>query len=200
VINGETETGVTTFKLQQDIDTGNILLQDRLPIGPAETAGDVHDHMKEIGARLLVRTIEGLAAGTLKEVPQIQPIREPGLSGPSVIDPSTLKHAPKIFTETCRIDWTKSTTEIYNLIRGLSPFPAAFTYLDGKLLKIYHSIPFIEPHPALPPGHVDTDQKSYLRFSTADGYIRATEVQMEGKKKMKIEDFLRGYKPRAREI
>jgi len=199
VINGETETGVTTFKLQQDIDTGNILLQDRFPIGPAETAGDVHDRMKEIGARLLVRTIEGLAAGTLKEIPQVAPIREPGLPGPTIIDPSPLKHAPKISTETGHIDWTKPTTEIYNLIRGLSPFPGAFTHLDGKLLKIYHSTPVIEPHPAVPPGQMDTDQKSYLRFSTADGFIRVTELQLEGKKKMKIEDFLRGYKPRQQE-
>ena len=185
VINGETETGVTTFKLQQDIDTGNILLQDRFPIGPTETAGDVHDRMKEIGARLLVRTIEGLAANNLTATPQE--------------NPADLRHAPKIFTETAHIDWTKPTTEIYNLIRGLSPFPTAFTQLDGKLLKIYQSIPAIEPHPALPPGHVDTDQKSYLQFATADGFIRVIELQLEGKKKMKIEDFLRGYKLRPRE-
>src|ERR1700744_5493436 len=95
VINGEKETGVTTFKLQQDIDTGNILLQDRFPIGEAETAGEIHDRMKEIGARLLVRTIEGLAAGALQSVPQQ--------------NPPDLKHAPKIFTETCRIDWKRST-------------------------------------------------------------------------------------------
>jgi methionyl-tRNA formyltransferase len=185
VINGETETGVTTFKLQQDIDTGNILLQDRFPIGPTETAGDVHDLMKEIGARLLVRTIEGLAANNLTAIPQE--------------NPANLKHAPKIFTETGHIDWTKPTTEIYNLIRGLSPFPTAFTHLDGKLLKIYQSIPALEPHPTLPPGQVDTDQKSYLQFATADGYIRVTEIQLEGKKKMKVEDFLRGYKLRPRE-
>jgi methionyl-tRNA formyltransferase len=199
VINGETETGVTTFRLQQDIDTGNILLQDRLPIGPAETAGDVHDRMKEIGAQLLVRTIEGLAAGSLKEIPQVAPIRAPALPGQTIIDSSPLRHAPKIFTETGRIDWTKPTTEIYNLIRGLSPFPAAFTELDGKLLKIYHAEketipPAISPHPALPPGQVDTDKKSYLQFATADGFIRVTELQLEGKKKMKTEDFLRGYK------
>ena len=195
VINGETETGVTTFKLQQDIDTGNILLQDRFPIGPAETAGEVHDRMKEIGARLLVRTIAGLAAGNLTATPQE--------------NPANLRHAPKIFTETGRIDWTNPTTEIYNLIRGLSPFPAAFTDLDGKLLKIYRAeketttpgtpaAPAIPAIPALSPGQMDTDQKSYLRFATPDGYIRVTELQLEGKKKMKIEDFLRGYKPPSR--
>jgi methionyl-tRNA formyltransferase len=189
VINGETETGVTTFKLQHDIDTGSILLQDRFPIGPAETAGEVHDRMKEIGARLLVRTIEGLVANTLTPISQE--------------NPAGLRHAPKIFTETCHIDWTKPTDDIYNLIRGLSPFPAAFTHLDGKLLKIYHSEKeIIAPATVAPPasapatpGTSQTDQKTYLRFATADGYIRVTELQLEGKKKMKIEDFLRGYKP-----
>jgi len=193
VINGEKETGVTTFKLQQDIDTGNILLQESFPIGEKETAGEVHDKMKEIGARLVVRTIEGLAAGTLTEQPQ-----------PSNIE---LKHAPKIFTDTCRIDWTQPVENIYNLIRGLSPFPAAFTQLDGKLLKIYHAEKEITPpsHPPGPspqpagtpshsPGGWDTDKKTYLRFAAADGYIHATEVQLEGKKKMPVQDFLRGYK------
>src|SRR5579872_1942684 len=115
VINGEKETGVTTFQLQHDIDTGDILLQERFPIGESETAGEVHDRMKEIGAGLLVRTIDELVAGTLKETPQA--------------NPTNLHHAPKISTETCRIDWTKPTAEIYNLIRGLSPFPTAFTEL-----------------------------------------------------------------------
>ena len=224
VINGEKETGVTTFKLQHDIDTGNILLQDRFPIGEKETAGEVHDRMKEIGARLLVRTIEGLAAGTLVEHPQTAIIAQsgtepPGLPGPAPVDqdPASadenpaltkpepaipgpvqtdspeLKHAPKIFTETCRIDWQQPITAIYNLIRGLSPFPAAFTELDGKLLKIYHS----EQDAARPtqaPGGYDTDKKTYLRFAAPDGYIRVTDIQLEGKKRMKIEDFLRGYK------
>jgi methionyl-tRNA formyltransferase len=179
VINGEKETGVTTFKLQQDIDTGNILLQDRFPIGETETAGDVHDKMKEIGARLLVRTIAGLTAGSLTAIPQE--------------NSAGLKHAPKIFTETGQIDWNQPVEKIYNLIRGLSPFPAAFTHLDGKLLKIYQSEKETTP-PASKPGQVTTDQKTWLRFSAADGYIRVTELQLEGKKKMKVEDFLRGYK------
>ena len=125
VINGETTTGVTTFQLQHAIDTGNILLQDSFPIAPTATAGDVHDIMKEVGARLLVTTIEGLTAGTLKPVPQQ--------------DSGNLKHAPKIFTETCLIDWNTSVENVYNLIRGLSPFPAAFTHLDGKILKTFGS-------------------------------------------------------------
>jgi methionyl-tRNA formyltransferase len=181
VINGEPETGVTTFKLQHDIDTGNILLQERFPIGSDETAGEVHDRMKEIGAQTLVRTIAGLAAGTLYGTPQD--------------NPPNLHHAPKILTETCRIDWAKPTAEIYNLIRGLSPFPTAFTKLDGKLLKIYHAAKEPTP-PSLPPGQPDTDNRTYLRFAAPDGYIRVTELQVEGKRRMKTEDFLRGYKPR----
>ena len=179
VINGEKETGVTTFQLQHAIDTGGILLQDRFPIADTDTAGDVHDRMMTIGAKLLVKTIAGLAAGTLHGVAQA--------------DPPDLKHAPKLFTETCRIDWTRNTTAIYNLIRGLSPFPAAFTELNGKLLKIYRSEKELTI-PSILPGHPDTDQRSYLRFATADGYIRVTELQLEGKKRMLVEEFLRGYR------
>jgi methionyl-tRNA formyltransferase len=179
VINGEKQTGVTTFKLQHDIDTGNILLQESFPIGEQETAGEVHDRMKEIGARLVVKTIEGLVEDTLEEKPQ-----------PSNAE---LRHAPKIFTDTCRIDWNKPVTDIYNLIRGLSPFPTAFTQLDGKLLKIYRAEKEIT-NTAHAPGEFDTDKKSCLRFAAADGYIHVKEIQLEGKKKMPVEDFLRGYK------
>jgi methionyl-tRNA formyltransferase len=187
VINGETVTGVTTFKLQQEIDTGSILLQESFSIADTDTAGDVHDRMKEIGAGVLVRTIEGLAAGTLEAVPQQ--------------NPPELKHAPKIFTETCKIDWTRTTAEIYNLIRGLSPFPAAFTELDGRVLKIFRSEKdkihdsntgkvTIGSHP----GEIDTDGKNFLRFFAADGWISVTELQLEGKKKMGVGEFLRGYR------
>ncbi|MGE5105983.1 MAG: methionyl-tRNA formyltransferase, partial [Sphingobacteriales bacterium] len=132
VINGEKETGVTTFKLKHEIDTGDILLQESFPIGEDDTAGEVHDTMKEIGAKLLVKTVAGLAAGTLKEKPQNK-FQNPN----SKIQ--DLHHAPKIFTETCKIDFTKSTEEVHNLVRGLSPFPGAFTSLEGKMLKIYRS-------------------------------------------------------------
>jgi methionyl-tRNA formyltransferase len=181
IINGESETGVTTFKLQHDIDTGNILEQETISIGTDETAGELHDRMKEIGARLLVHSIAGLAAGTLTPFSQeILP---------------ALHHAPKISTETCRIDWTKPTGEIYNLIRGLSPYPAAFTELDGKLLKVYRATKDPTP-PTLPPGQPDTDNRTYLRFAAPDGYIRLLELQLEGKRRMNVQDFLRGYKPR----
>jgi methionyl-tRNA formyltransferase len=203
VINGETETGVTTFQLQQDIDTGSILLQERFTIGEEDTAGDVHDRMKVIGANVLVRTIDGLVAGSLRGVPQADVLREQGIEGgPTVIDPSQLKHAPKIFSETGKIDWGKPVVSVYNLIRGLSPFPAAFTELDGKVLKIFRSEKEIVASPGVVagagPGHLpggyDTDGKSYLRFATPDGFIRVTELQLEGKKKMAIGDFLRGYR------
>ena len=182
VINGDKETGITTFKLQHDIDTGNILLQDRFPIHETDTAGDVHDRMKEIGARLLVRTIDSLVKGELKEHPQ-----------DTLADGTSLRHAPKLVTDTGRIDWTKSAEEIYNLIRGLSPFPAAYTQLDGKLLKVYRSEKEITP-PSIAPGEYATDKKTWLKFAAADGYIHLTEIQLEGKKRMKIEDFLRGYR------
>ena len=184
VINGEKETGVTTFKLKHEIDTGDILLQERFSIGDDETAGDVHDKMKEIGAQLLVETVIGLADGTLEEQPQ--------LSGPTT-QYSVLRHAPKIFTDTCKIDWNKSTADIHNLIRGLSPFPAAFTFLQNKTLKIYFSKKEITT-PAVEPGNFLTDNKTYLKFATADGYIHASDLQLEGKKRMLADEFLRGYR------
>jgi methionyl-tRNA formyltransferase len=179
VINGEKETGATTFKLQHEIDTGNILLQESFPIGDDETAGEVHDRMKEIGAKLLVKTVEGLANGTLKELPQ------------SAID--GVKHAPKLFTETCKIDWNQSVAAIHNLIRGLSPYPAAFTYLNDKMLKIYKAKKEITAAHASP-GTTDTDKKSYLKMAGPDGYIHILELQLEGKKKMPVEEFLKGYR------
>jgi methionyl-tRNA formyltransferase len=184
IINGEKETGVTTFKLKHAIDTGDILLQEHIPIGNEETAGDLHDRMKEIGAQLVVKTVKGLADGSLVEQPQF-PVKDS--------QHSTLRHAPKIFTETCKIDWNKSTTDIYNLIRGLSPFPAAFTLLQNKTLKIFRSKKEIATTDILP-GNFHTDNKTFLKFATADGYIQATEIQLEGKKKMLIDEFLRGYR------
>lgn len=179
VINGEKETGVTTFRLKHEIDTGDILLQESFPIGEEDTAGDVHDHMKMVGAALLVKTVKGIADGSLKEIPQTTP--------------PNIKHAPKIFTETCAIDWNKSTDEVYNLIRGLSPYPGAFCYLDQKMVKIYKAAKE-KTKPAVSPGEMQTDHKTFLRLACPDGYISVKEMQMEGKKKMNIEDFLRGYR------
>lgn len=183
VINGEKETGVTTFKLKHEIDTGDVLLQESFPISETDNAGDVHDKMKEIGARLLVKTIKGLAEGGLSETPQLSTFNS---------QLSTLKHAPKIFTETCKIDWNKTVEEIYNLIRGLAPYPAAFTFLQGKKLKVFKAEK-ISAKPVDQPGSFKTDGKSFLHFCCADGHISILELQLEGKKKMDIASFLRGY-------
>jgi methionyl-tRNA formyltransferase len=178
IINGEKETGVTTFKLQQEIDTGDILLAEKIVIRDDENAGELHDEMKEIGASLLLKTVQGFVEGSLKETPQDQ-----------AVDP---KHAPKIFTETCQINWSKPVDEVYNLIRGLAPYPAAFTFLDGKKLKIYKASKELSATPK--PGEYKTDKKTNLQFACADGYINILELQLEGKKKMNVEDFLRGYR------
>ena len=187
VINGERETGVTTFKLQQEIDTGNILLKETFAIDENETAGDVHDRMKDIGAQLLLRTIEGLKDGSLQEVEQMV-----------FVEKTSLKHAPKIFTETCIIDWSKTVEEVHNLIRGLSPYPGAIATLQGKMLKIYKSEkePFAneEKGQQKTGATFETDGKNYLKFVCANGFIHAKEVQLEGKKRISIEDFLRGYR------
>lgn len=184
IINGEKETGITTFKLRHEIDTGDILLQERTPVGENETAGELHDRLKETGAKLLVNTVRGLADGTLQETPQSEIRNQKS---------EILKHAPKIFTETCKIDWSKPVDEIHNLIRGLSPFPGAFTYLNDKLLKVYRSEKEVKQH-SLSTGQFETDGKTFLKLAAKNGFIHLKEVQMEGKKRMSVEDFLRGYK------
>jgi methionyl-tRNA formyltransferase len=190
VINGEKETGVTTFKLKHEIDTGDILLQDSFPIGDDDTAGEVHDKMKEIGARLLVKTVDGLAKGILEEKPQ-QSIGNRQSTIGNENPAAELKHAPKLFTETCKIDWNQPVAAIHNLIRGLSPYPAAFTYLNDKSLKIYKARKEAHTSPKSP-GSIETDNKTYLKFAAKDGYIYVIELQLEGKKRMNVEDFLRG--------
>ena len=202
VINGEKETGVTTFKLKHEIDTGDILMQESFPIDENETAGDVHDKMKETGAKVVVETVKGIADGTLAERPQssivnsvssIESSQKSETHSPLTIHHSPLKHAPKIFTETCNIDWRKSIDEIHNFIRGLSPFPCAFTELGDKTIKIFRG----EKELSLPtskPGRWESDGKTYLKFAARDGYILLKDVQLEGKKRMLIEDFLRGYR------
>ena len=184
IINGEKETGVTTFKLQHEIDTGNILLQEKISIGDDETATELHDRMKVIGASLVVSTVNGLSAETLHETTQTSLVS--GTTAP-------LKHAPKIFTDTCKIDWNKNVDEVYNLIRGLSAYPAAFTFLEGKMVKIFRASKEKKPIEVLP-GVSETDKKTFLRFACTDGFISVRELQLEGKKKMGIEEFLRGYR------
>ena len=184
IIHGEKFTGVTTFKLQHEIDTGDILLTATIPIGEQETAGELHDKMKEIGAELLLETVKGLSAGDLMETPQIKMDEARA---------AELKIAPKIFTASCQINWNNPVSEIYNLIRGLSPYPAAFSFLEGKKVKIFKT-EIINTVPTVAAGEFETDKKTFLYFAGSDGYIALLELQLEGKKKMEIADFLRGYR------
>ena len=181
IMNGETKTGVTTFKLQQEIDTGNILLLEEISIGDNETAGELHDRMKIIGARLMVTTIRGLLDGTLQEKPQM------------ITDPANLKMAPKIFTSDCEIKWQDPVLKIHNQIRGLSPFPGAFTYLKDKTVKVFKARPEKQNHIGKI-GEMETNGRDWLRYLALDGYIYIEEMQVEGKKRMHVADFLRGFR------
>jgi methionyl-tRNA formyltransferase len=179
IINGEKETGVTTFKLKHEIDTGDILLAEKIAISENETAGELHDRMKEVGAELLLRTVIGLSENSLRESPQ-----DVGLN---------LRHAPKLNSDTCRIDWNGSVDEVYDLIRGLSPYPTTFTEFDGKKLKIFKASKLLSQS-SLPPGEIDTDKKTFLHFGCRNGIISVEELQLEGKKRMGVEEFLRGFR------
>ncbi|WP_248277056.1 methionyl-tRNA formyltransferase [Chitinophaga sp. Ak27] len=181
IINGEKESGVTTFKLQHEIDTGDILFSDTVAIREDETAGELHDALMHTGATLLLKTVQAIAADNIAGTPQAH------------IPAAAIKHAPKIFKDTCQINWQQPLNSIYNLVRGLSPYPAAWTVFQGKNLKIYkahkeHTIP------SKSPGAFETDQKTYVKIAAPDGYLYLDEIQLEGKKKMDIEAFLRGYR------
>ncbi len=180
IINGATETGVTTFKLKHEIDTGNILLRRKVPVTAEDNAGTIHDKLMETGAGLLVETVYGLSQQTLEEIPQ-DSIDEP------------LQHAPKIFKEDMRIDWNKNAQSVLNLIRGLSPYPAAVTELEAKNIKVFRAAVSLEDH-QLSPGQYTTDHKTFLRFAAKDGWVNILELQQEGKKRMDIEAFLRGFR------
>lgn len=178
IINGDKETGVTTFRLQQEIDTGEMLLQSKMPIGEDDNAATIHDNMMVLGAKTLVETVEQLAAGTIKGLPQT--------------DSGNLKKAPKIFTEDCKINWNDSIANIYNRIRGLSPYPGAFTTLDDKIFKIFKTEKMaVQPDIAV--GQYKTDNKKNILLAAQDGFIRLIEIQPEGKKRMNVEDYLRGH-------
>lgn len=181
IIHGEKETGVTTFQLQHAIDTGAILLQDRIPISDHNTAGEIHDTMMEVGAKLLIKTLDGLFSHTIQSVPQDQ-----------IIGKDTLKHAPKIFTKDCEIDWTKTTSSIHNLIRGLAPSPGALTKMEGKTVKLFLT-EIMNTMPTEDPGSFVTDGKTFVKIACSNGYLNLKDIQWEGKKRMPIVDFLRGY-------
>ena len=179
VINGETETGVTTFFLKHAIDTGDILFQEKEPIHPDDDAGSLYERLMHKGANLVVTTVSAIAAGNYKSIQQ-------NVSGEEV------KHAPKIFKETCEIDWNQSSKDILNFIRGLSPYPTAWTTIDNKLLKIYKASATIKVANFLKPGEYKTDNKTFFDIRTGDGMITIEELQLEGKRKMGVEELLRG--------
>jgi methionyl-tRNA formyltransferase len=179
IINGEKETGATTFFLQQQIDTGKIIFRDKIAIRNDETAGELHDELMVTGANLVLKTVKAIEQKnyTLQE----QPIG------------NNLKTAPKIFTETCKIDFKKPVNTIYNLIRGLSPYPAAFTFFQDKILKIYKANKIEQPHSNLV-GEIITDNKTFFRIAASNGFIEIEELQLEGKKRMNVIDFLNGLR------
>ncbi|WP_225865577.1 methionyl-tRNA formyltransferase [Dyadobacter aurulentus] len=179
VINGETETGVTTFFIEKEIDTGKIIFQDKEPISWEDDAGTLHDRLMERGARLVVKTVQAIEAD---EYPQ-----------EAQDESKEIKLAPKIFRETCEIDWTRPSIEIHNFVRGLSPYPAAWTTLNGFSCKIFKTRP-LDLSEKGSPGEFNTDQKSFLHFKTGDGWVAVEVLQMEGKKRMTVGDFLRGYR------
>jgi methionyl-tRNA formyltransferase len=179
IMNGEELTGVTTFFLQHEIDTGKIIFQEKMPIGEKETAGELHDRMKITGAQLVLKTVQAIAEGNYPQQSQEES--------------ADLKKAPKIFSVDTKLDWTQSTDQLFNQVRGLSPYPGAFTTYHGKVLKIFTAEKIKQSH-SLAPGDIKTDGKTYLWFATNDGFIDVKTLQMEGKKKMSAEEFLRGHK------
>ena len=181
VINGETETGITTFFLKHEIDTGDIIQQVKIPIEETDNVEVVHDKLMVLSGKLVTETVDNIIAGTVTSVPQDHFKDVP------------LTPAPKIFRETCRIDWNQPTKRIYDFIRGLSPYPAAWTTLEGKSVKIYEAEKEEAKIPEKP-GLISSDGKSSLKVATADGWLNIKTLQLEGKKKMPVTDLLRGLK------
>ncbi len=186
VINGEKETGITTFFLKHEIDTGDIIFQEKIPIGPDENTGSVHDRLMMAGAGLVLKTLKAIEENNIKPIPQI-------------IDHDS-KPAPKLFKENCRIDWKdKNLDDLHNFIRGLSPYPTAWTTLDGKVLKIYKTEKEAAANDKAT-GSIITDQKTYLRIATNGGYLQLLELQLEGRKRIGVEEFLRGSAVKGKEV
>jgi methionyl-tRNA formyltransferase len=179
IINGEKETGVTTFFLKHEIDTGSVLFQEKEPIHHTDTVGTLYDRLMKKGAQLVLKTVKAIESGSYAALPQTEN--------------ETLHHAPKIFKETCKINWNQTSEQVYNFVRGLSPYPAAWTIINGKNYKIFHVKHggFMQ-HKIT--GTYETDQKNFLYFRTSDGLVSVEELQPEGKKKMAIKEFFRGNK------
>ncbi len=177
VINGEKETGVTTFFLKHEIDTGDILEVATTPIGENETAGEVYNRLMQIGGDTVLSSVKKIEVGNYKLQPQKNEL---------------VSKAPKIFSETCEIDFNQSTANVHNFIRGMSPYPTAWTSLSGLKLKIFRTVKELVKHDK-PANMIITDDKSYIKFATTDGFVEVLELQIEGKKRMKTKDFLNGY-------
>lgn len=186
IINGETKTGVTTFLLDHEIDTGKILFKKEIDIWENDTVGTVHDSLMDIGAGLVLETVDALASGDYKAIAQEELAAD-----------TEIKHAPKIFKDDCKIDWTKDVDTVRNLIRGLSPYPAAWTTLVNKntgqqiQAKIFFAMQ--AEGKAAKPGTIETDGKNFLKVACANGWLQITDLQIAGKKRMKTNDFLRGF-------
>ncbi|MBQ8502411.1 MAG: methionyl-tRNA formyltransferase [Bacteroides sp.] len=187
VINGDTETGITTFFLKHEIDTGEVIQQVPVPIADTDDVGVVHDKLMLLGGRLVTETVDAILEGTVKTMPQ----EEMAVAG-------DLRPAPKIFKETCRIDWNQPVKRIYDFIRGLSPYPGAWTewLLPGGetvAVKIFESEKLIETH-QLPVGTLLTDGKNYIRIAVTDGFVGIRSLQLPGKKRLKTDELLRGFR------
>lgn len=187
VINGDTETGITTFFLKHEIDTGEVIQQVRVPIAETDNVGIVHDKLMVLGGRLVTETVDAILADTVKPIPQEEMVVVGGL-----------RPAPKIFKETCRIDWSQPVKQIYDFIRGLSPYPAAWTELvqpDGAItvLKIFETEKIHQEH-RLQPGTILTDNKTYFHVAVPQGFIGILVLQLPGKKRLKIDELLRGFR------
>ena len=177
LINGENETGVTTFFISHKIDTGDIIMQAKIAINDTDTAGTLHDKLSVLGAELLIRTLIALREGSFPRVSQDFT--------------KEIKKAPKLTKDICRVDWGMELIDLYNFIRGLSPYPSAWTTLNGKLLKIFSTIRIQAEHQLIP-GSVVTDFKSYLHVAVKNGFLSLTELQLEGRNKLIITEFLKG--------
>ncbi len=179
LINGEKTSGLTTFFIEKEIDTGAILLQERIEIDPEMNAGALHDLMMVKGAELVVKTLHGIEHKSIEPIPQIQKQSSP--------------LAPKIFKEDCKINWNQPVEKIHNFVLGLSPYPTSWTLLDGKILKIYSG--YVKPKEVGPlkPGDVVSNQNTFLAFCCTNGFFYVKELQLEGKKRMDVQSFLRGY-------
>jgi methionyl-tRNA formyltransferase len=183
IMNGEKESGVTTFFLKDEVDTGSILLQTRVPIGLNDIAGDLHDTLSVVGAESVLQTVHLIERG------DVQPHQQ---------DDSLACPAPKIFKEDCRIDWTKPSQQVHNFIRGLSPHPSAWTTHMGKLIKVFRS-KMVERH-STQAGIVLNRTQNILEVGTGSGVVSLLEIQQEGKRRLSIEEFLRGYPIEPREL